>query len=343
MTAGADGRADLSPGTFTVVEAVQLAVVERSGFIESRHAGSAVVTAADGSVIRSVGVPEGPVLARSCLKPFQVIAMMSAGAPLAGPTAVIASASHTGTDGHVQLVDALLREAGLERDALRCPADWPGDSAARDAARQRGEQKQAVYMNCSGKHAAMLLTCVRNGWSLPDYLSPGHPLQHLIRATIEEFTGEPVAWAATDGCGAPVFALSLTALSRGIGRLGQAGGRPSAPGSLDEHAGVLATAILATPWVIEGPGRPNQIVADRLGLVAKLGAEGVLVMTTPDGVAVAVKVLDGSSRATTAVGLQLLADAGAIDRAEARNVLPELDLAIFGGTEQVGEIRVAIG
>ncbi len=343
MTAGAGTtpRPERS-GTFQVADAAQLAVVERSGFVESRHAGSAVVTAADGTVIRAVGAPDAPVLARSCLKPFQAIAMLSAGAPLAGPTAVIATASHTGTDGHVELVDALLAEAGLGRDALRCPVDWPGDPAARAAARQRGDGKQTVYMNCSGKHAAMLLTCVRNGWSLPDYLSPDHPLQRLILTTIEEFTGEQVHAAATDGCGAPVYALSLTALARGIGRLGAAPGRHPEVGSLDHYARILADAILANGWVIEGPGRPNQIVADRLGLVAKLGAEGVLVMAAPDGVAVAVKMLDGSSRATTAVGLELLAEAGAIDHTAVAEVLPLLDLTIFGGTERVGEIRADI-
>ena len=37
--------------TFTVESAVELAVVERSGFIESRHIGAAVVLAGDGTVV----------------------------------------------------------------------------------------------------------------------------------------------------------------------------------------------------------------------------------------------------------------------------------------------------
>ena len=44
-----------------------------------------------------------------------------------------------------------------------------------------------------------------------------------------------------------------------------------------------------------------------LGLLAKVGADGVLVMAAPDGTAVAVKALDGGTRAGDLVALALLA------------------------------------
>ena len=47
-------------------------------------------------------------------------------------------------------------------------------------------------MNCSGKHAAMLATCVLNGWPTGEYLAPGHPLQQAIRRTAEDLAGEQV-------------------------------------------------------------------------------------------------------------------------------------------------------
>ncbi len=58
-------------------------------------------------------------------------------------------------------------------------------------------------MNCSGKHAAMLATCVANGWDTATYLAPGHPLQQQILASFAELTGEPATLVAVDGCGAP--------------------------------------------------------------------------------------------------------------------------------------------
>ncbi len=48
-------------------------------------------------------------------------------------------------------------------------------------------------MNCSGKHAAMLATCVINGWDPATYRDLDHPLQVALRATVAELAGEPVA------------------------------------------------------------------------------------------------------------------------------------------------------
>lgn len=70
--------------TFTAQQAAELAVVTRGDFIESRHVGSLVVLAPDGSTALSLGAPEALVYARSALKPLQAIASMNAGAELQG-------------------------------------------------------------------------------------------------------------------------------------------------------------------------------------------------------------------------------------------------------------------
>jgi L-asparaginase II len=66
-----------------------------------------------------------------------------------------------------------------------------------------------------------------------------------------------------------------------------------------------------------------------------------MVMAAPDGTTVTLKMLDGSLRAATVVGLSLLADAGAVDRAAVDALLPRLDLDVLGRGEPVGEIRAA--
>ncbi|MDN4615191.1 asparaginase [Leifsonia sp. F6_8S_P_1B] len=328
-----------SSAVFTGEEAVELAVVERSGFVESRHVGSAVVLGPDGAVVRSLGAPERPVFPRSTMKPFQAVAVMGAGVALEGTSAVLATASHAGTPAHVSVVRTILAQGGLTEDALGCPADWPGDSASRDELVRAGEGPRPIYMNCSGKHAAMLVACRTNGWPTESYLDPQHPLQHHIRDTVERFTGEKVAVTGVDGCGAPVFALPLTALARGIQRIATAS--DGSPFQLFRNAALLKNAVLANGWALDGPGRANTVVIDELHVFAKLGAEGVMVMAAPDGTTVALKMLDGSLRAASVVGLSLLADAGAIDRAAVEAVLPELDLAVLGGGQPVGAIRAA--
>jgi len=325
------------PGTFSVTDAVELAVVERSGFIESRHAGSAIVLSPEGEVLRDLGDTRTPIFPRSCLKPFQAVAVMTSGVTLRGEDAAIATASHSGTAAHVALVRGLLARASLPTSALGCPPASPTDQAARDELIRSGGPRERVYMNCSGKHAAMLLACAANDWPLDGYLDPEHPLQKRILDVLERFTGERPAATGVDGCGAPVHAVSLNALARGIQKITTAA--TSSPFALYREAAALTEAAREHPWAVGGPGQPDTVAMERLGVFAKVGAEGIMVMTAPNGTTVALKVLDGSSRASTIIALRLLAGAKAIDDDAVDAVQTELDLWVMGGERRVGRIH----
>jgi L-asparaginase II len=307
---------------------VELAILSRSGLDESRHLGAAVVVSPDGSIVRALGDVDALVYGRSSLKFFQAIAVLRSGVALEGAQLVLATASHAGTAAHVKVVRELLSRAELDEDALQCPLDWPLDSASRSAS----SAPARVTMNCSGKHAAFLLACVVNGWPTLSYLEPTHPLQELIRDTVEEFTGQPVGHVGVDGCGAPVFATTLSSLATAVGRVSA---------SRDTAAAALAAAVLADPWAIDGPGRANTVVIEQLGLLTKGGAEGVIVMAAPDGTAVALKMLDGNARATSLVALGLLASVGAISVDEADRVGALATEKVLGGGLPVGDIRVS--
>jgi len=310
-------------------DVVELAVLSRSGLDESRHLGAAAIVAPDGSLIAAHGDVDALVYGRSSLKFFQAITVLRAGVSLEGAQLVLASASHAGTPAHVAIAQELLDRAGLTEHDLQCPVDWPTDSAARRAAAAASR----LFMNCSGKHAAFLLACVDNGWPTDDYLDPAHPLQQRIRATVEEFaatdpSNSPVGHVGIDGCGAPVFAVTLRGLATAVGRV-----------SRDPDGARLAAAILAEPWALDGEGRQNTVVIEQLGLLAKGGAEGVIVMAAPDGTALALKMIDGSPRATTLVALQLLASVGVIPQAEADRVAELTTERVLGGGVPVGDIR----
>jgi L-asparaginase II len=327
------------PQTFAAADAVELAVVERSGFVESRHSGVALVLAADGTVAEKLGDPSSLILPRSSLKPLQALACLSGGAPLEGERLGLATASHSGTDRHVAVVRDILSLAQLGEDDLGCPPAWPGDTATRDELVRELGPRSRVRMNCSGKHAAMLLTAVVNGWDPGGYLAPEHPVQLLIRETIERLIGEKTAATAVDGCGAPVYAMTLFGLARAIHRIGNSS--TTSPFALHRLAGTLVEAVRAAPWTIDGAGRADTVVIERLGVFAKGGAEGVMVMVAPDGTTVALKMLDGSGRAATAVALRLLERHGAVASAAVADALSKLPLAVTGGGQDVGAIRPA--
>ncbi|WP_300264701.1 asparaginase [Microbacterium sp.] len=327
--------------TFTASDAVELAVVERSGFIESRHAGAATVLSPDGDVVTRLGNADALILPRSSLKPLQAVACVTAGAELAGEQLALATASHVGTDRHADVVREILTAGSLTEDHLACPPAWPSDSATRDEMVREHSQKARIRMNCSGKHAAMLRACVATGWPTDGYLDPSHPLQQHIRDVVERLTGEKIAHTAVDGCGAPVHAITLSGLARGIHRIGSASER--SPFALHRVAGTLVRTVRENPWTIEGPDQPDTVAIETLGVFAKGGAEGIMVMVAPDGTTAALKMLDGSGRAATIVAATLLARAGALDDAVVAKLADALNLGVLGGGRPVGSIRPGAG
>jgi L-asparaginase II len=180
--------------------------VVRSGFVESRHQARMLTLDAAGRPVEAHGAVHVLASPRSSMKPLQALGMLRAGLGLSGELLALACASHAGEPYHVEGVRKILAGAGLDESALRCPEDYPEDRAVTDRGR--------VYMNCSGKHAAMLATCVQNDWPLETYLQPPHPLQRAIRATVEELTGERTAASGVDGCGAPLFFVSMLGVAR---------------------------------------------------------------------------------------------------------------------------------
>ena len=327
--------------TFPAASAAELAVVERGGFVESRHVGSAIAIAADGEVAVSHGDPSALFLPRSSLKPLQAIACVTAGAALEGERLAIATASHDGTEPHTRIVRDMLAEIGLNEDALRCPPSWPsGADARRELIRDLGE-KAAVRHNCSGKHAAMLTACRVNGWDTADYLDRAHPLQQHIIEVVERLTGTKIAGTVTDGCGAPVHAMSLESLARGLHRAGTSS--ESSPFALHRVAATLVRTATEHPEVVEGTGGDDTMTMARFGVFSKKGAEGVQVLVAPDGTTVAVKMLDGSNRAASLVALALLARTGAIAVQDvARAAAERPGLRVMGGGESVGVIRATV-
>jgi L-asparaginase II len=276
-----------------------VAEVWRGDFLESVHHGTVVATNPSGVPVLSVGRPGDVAFPRSSNKPLQALAMLRSGLDLDGELLALACASHSGEDFHVSGALRILASAGLDEDALQCTPDLPLGEDARAQHLARGLTAAPKYMNCSGKHAAMLATCVANGWSTADYLDPTHPLQVATRKTIEDVAGEPVAQVGVDGCGAPIFAISLTGLARAFGRLASA-----AEGTLEHR---VAAAMNAHPQWVGGTGRDVTVLMGALpGVIAKDGAEGVYAVGLPTGEGVALKIADGSSRARAVVVVAVL-------------------------------------
>ena len=307
-----------------------LVEIVRNGFVEGAHRGRLVLLGANGSVQDSVGEVELPVLPRSSNKPMQAVGLLDAGCTLRGEDLALASSSHAGERFHVDAVRKILSDAGLDESALRTPPALPADDRAALAHRCAGGAPQRIFSDCSGKHAAMLTVCVRNGWDLEDYLDPGHPVQMVIRGAIERLAGERIAAEAVDGCGAPLLGISLLGLARALRACVRA-----EPGS---NPRLVADAMRTHPEFVAGTRAVDTRAMRAVpGLIAKTGAEAVHVAALPDGRTLAFKISDGSMRAVPVVLAEALRRLGV--RSAPLDRLGESPLT--GGGVPVGALSAA--
>ena len=305
------------------VDAV-LAEYVRDGVVESEHRGFLAALNADGSIFKSLGDVETKIFPRSTVKCAQASAMVRSGLDLEPRLLALAQSSHSGAQMHLDGAREILASVGLSESALQCAFDRPLGDAER---RAWGENPPTqIAMNCSGKHAAMLATCVKNGWPIETYLEASHPLQLAIKAELENLAGEKITLTSTDGCGAPLFLLSLIGLARAV--------RAITISTDPVHQSVMSAAR-SFPEMVGGVGRHNTEMMQQVpGLFMKDSAEAVNVCSLADGRTFVFKVSDGSLRAFRTIVHACLKDFG-IDTA----LTPE---KVMGGPRVIGTIRATI-
>lgn len=307
-----------------------LAEIVRSGFVEGRHRGRLVLLAADGRVQLALGDVHAPVLPRSSNKPMQATGLLDVGLELSGTQLALAAASHAGEPFHVDGVRKILAGAGLAESALGTPPSLPLDDDERHAWLFAGRGPEPIFSDCSGKHAAMLVTAARNGWETKTYLDPEHPVQVAVRKAIERLSGEQIAHTAVDGCGAPLLGISLVGLARAF--------RACVTAAPDTNPRKVADAMRAHPEYVSGTHQLDTYAMKAVsGLLAKSGAEAVHAAALPDGRALAFKISDGSKRAKPVILVEALrrlgVESGALDQI---GTVP-----LRGGGVVVGSIRAA--
>ena len=275
-----------------------------------------------------MGDPDLVIFPRSCNKPIQAVGMLRAGLSLRGRLLALAASSHSGEQMHFDGVREILTQAGLDDSALQTPPSYPLDPHTHADYIRAGGVRAPIAMDCSGKHAAMLLLCVEQGWDIDNYLDLGHPVQQAIVAAFEDLTGQSADAIGVDGCGAPLLATSLTRLARAVSAIMQSG-----PGTVEHE---LVDAAVGWPVYFSGSTRDESALMQAFpGSIAKSGAESVYVVAMPDGTTFALKIDDGSDRARAAVMARAIKVSG-YEHAVLNEVHP-----ILGGGRRVGELRAA--
>ena len=296
--------------------------VVRNDLVESIHSGHLLILDRDGQEVLALGDLDQLIYPRSAIKSLQASAMLRAGAKLNEQQIALACASHAGSDAHLSVVRSTLASVGLDESSLLNTADKPLGTLER--ASWTGPPSP-LAANCSGKHAAMVATCKTNNWDSTSYKNPNHLLQLAIANEFEILIGEQISHVAVDGCGAPLFALTLRGLARAMRNLAL---------SADPiHRSVIRSCI-NNPVLVSGINRLPTLLMQKVdGLFVKDGAESVMVMATSSGEVIVWKISDGSQRG-----------AGELARASLSHLGINLDIEpeyVLGGGEVVGEIRAS--
>src|SRR5215813_7240278 len=236
--------------------ATPLVEVTRGDLVESRHRGHIAAMEPDGKIIAFAGVPETVTYLRSSAKPHQAIPLVASGAAdhfaFTEQEIALACASHNGEAIHTETAASMLRKIGLDPSALKCGTHEPYSVEVARQLRERGEPPNVLQNNCSGKHAGMLALAVYMGAPTGTYDEPDHTVQRAIKRCVAEFSGvaEDDIGVGVDGCGVPVFAISVQAMALMAARLVA----PSA--DIDERTRLACTrivnAMLTYPELIGG-------------------------------------------------------------------------------------------
>jgi L-asparaginase II len=287
--------------------------VTRGKLVESRHRGLGVVVDGAGKTVFSFGDADAGVFPRSSCKAMQALPLIESGAADAygfgNAELAFSCASHSGEDRHVEMARSMLAKAGRDVSALECGAHWSSEQASLIHQARTIENPTALHNNCSGKHSGFVCTCVHSGAPVEGYVGYDHPLQREIRDVMGSLTGTVLDTdnCGTDGCSIPTYAVPLKGLAHGFAKMLTGEGLSASRAKASRR---LIDACMAEPFYVAGTGRAcTKLMELAPGKIfAKTGAEGVFVAALPDqGLAMAVKCEDGTTRAAEAMIFALIA------------------------------------
>ena len=297
--------------------AVPMIELWRGGLLESVHAGHAVVFG-PGGVELAWGDPEAVIFPRSSCKMLQALPLLESGAAdaagLSERQLALACASHSGAALHRDAVASWLSDLGMGEGDLRCGVHMPWDKAENTRLTCSHDAPCQLHNNCSGKHAGFL-TLNRHLKGGSEYVEIDHPVQRAVKAAFEEVTQETSPGYGIDGCSAPNFACTVTGLARAMQFFAAA----NPEGNTREAAAArLARAMAAFPEMVAGEERACTRLMRAMGgkVAVKTGAEAVYVAILPEQKrGIALKIVDGGTRASEAAITALLVRLGALDPA----------------------------
>jgi len=274
--------------------------VTRSNVVESVHYGTAILINSDGEILKEWGNSNIIIYPRSALKPIQSLNLYKDGVAkalnLSDKLIALTTASHHAETIHQEMVDNWLQKMNLNENHLSCGPAWPLNEKYQHEVYSKYKTKRKIFHNCSGKHCGHLAVCQYKNLPIKNYQNKKHPIQKDLIQLIEDLSKYKIKNVGVDGCTLPNPLMPLKKFAFAAAQLADYK-------KLNDHSAIakrIFNSCIKFPEIAGGSKSINSILTKLSNgkVFVKNGAEGVFVAIIPElKSALAVKIIDGASRA----------------------------------------------
>ena len=285
--------------------------VTRSNFTESVHHGVAVLINSSGEVLREWGNSDILIYPRSALKPIQSLNLYKDGVAealnLSDDFIALTTASHHAENIHQKMINNWLKKINLKEKHLSCGPSWPWNIKDQFKAHSKYKVKRKIFHNCSGKHCGHLAVSKYKNLPIKNYQHKDHPIQKDLIKLIEDLSKYKIKSIGVDGCTLPNPLIPLKKFAFAVAQLADYK-------KLNEYSTIakrIFDSCVKFPEITGGSKSINSILTklSKGKIFVKNGAEGVFVAIIPEQKsALAVKIIDGASRAAEVAIAGLLSE-----------------------------------
>jgi len=285
--------------------------VIRGGFTESTHRGVAVLINSSGEILQEWGNSNTLIYPRSALKPIQSLNLYKDGVAkslgLSDNLIALTTASHHAENIHQKMINNWLKKINLKEKHLSCGPSWPWNIKDQFKAHSKYKVKRKIFHNCSGKHCGHLAVSKYKNLPIKNYQNKDHPIQKDLIKLIEDLSKYKIKNIGVDGCTMPNPLIPLKKFAFAVAQLADYK-------KLNEYSTIakrIFDSCVKFPEITGGSKSINSILTklSKGKIFVKNGAEGVFVAIIPEQKsALAVKIIDGASRAAEVAIAGLLSE-----------------------------------
>ena len=300
-----------------------MAEVTRNGFTESTHYGVAVLINSSGEILQEWGNSNRLIYPRSALKPIQSLNLYKDGVAkalgLSDDLIALTTASHHAENIHQKMINNWLKKINLKEKHLSCGPSWPWNIKDQFKAHSKYKVKRKIFHNCSGKHCGHLSVSKYKNLPIKNYQNKDHPIQKDLIKLIEDLSKYKIKNIGIDGCTLPNPLIPLKKFAFAMAQLADYK-------KLNDYSTIakrIFDSCVKFPEITGGSKSINSILTklSKGEIFVKNGAEGVFVALIPQKKsALAVKIIDGASRAAEVAIAGLLSELKIINNEKIKKI-----------------------